>query len=547
MNKCLQELGLSASANPLTNKFSIQAFDFSPGYVQILSDLLVSECYFGYLDNNEVLQVRSLQSDPGSSIIFTENDIIDLGPIGSGPLPAETVVVSYSSLRLRDPDDDDGNDGERIDWEKDTSETNVSVTIQYDAIDSLINPEFVSLTKEFKGQERTVSYRSYRRIDGRDVVAKSSTVTTTIAAIALNSYFTQLATFNGRNRSSLHFSGGIDPLWPIATIELSAFSYNDKGDEILRVTSTFKTRGEISSSSGLDFDGAGQASGSGNSFPSLSPFSDVTNGFFDAETVATNLRLPGYYLEDFPNPGDVIYYPSTTFQEVSRTVVTSEIVGNYSKTVTTEYQKPYLTAQGQQVIALEMEQILAGTPGAAGFSALRRKIEEAPLDQVRQTVDVSLKGVNTSQERPSGAALTNAALADGGDPNNGWKTDGSAELVLALGSATAQRRIELSMPYAPDDIFSGPPGGPFTSVRSDVKQKAANYGRVQNRLILGNRNGVSLQTVPEKIPSAPYTGFVINAGGYSTLYRVNAVQWAFDSSGIAASTDALFWGVIGKT
>jgi hypothetical protein len=153
----------------------------------------------------------------------------------------------------------------------------------------------------------------------------------------------------------------------------------------------------------------------------------------------------------------------------------------------------------------------------------------------------------SGQARPPAAERTNAAYAKDGDPNNGWRTESKAELELALGSATAQRRIEFSMPYAPDDIFSGPSGGPFTAAPSDAPAKANRYGRVQNRLLLGNRSGVNLQVAPERMPVAPFEPIYLQANGLTALYRVNGSQWAFDSSGIVCSTDALFWGAVGGT
>jgi len=148
---------------------------------------------------------------------------------------------------------------------------------------------------------------------------------------------------------------------------------------------------------------------------------------------------------------------------------------------------------------------------------------------------------------PPIADVNNAANAKGGDPNNGWRTESTADLELALGSATAQRRIEFSMPYAPDDIFSGPSGGPFTATPSDAAAKANRYGRVQNRLLLGNRSGVNLQLAPERLPVAPFSPLYLQADGLTALYRANGNQWAFDSNGIVCSTDALFWAAVSGT
>jgi hypothetical protein len=105
--RCLSALGISASSIPLTNRFSIAEFDFSPGYVSVLSDLLVSESYCGYLDYTEKLQVFSLRGTSTGGPVIDQTSLIDIGAIGVGELPGDAVVVSYSSLKLKAPDNEE--------------------------------------------------------------------------------------------------------------------------------------------------------------------------------------------------------------------------------------------------------------------------------------------------------------------------------------------------------------------------------------------------------------------------------------------------------
>ena len=147
--------------------------------------------------------------------------------------------------------------------------------------------------------------------------------------------------------------------------------------------------------------------------------------------------------------------------------------------------------------------------------------------------------------------MTNAKNADeSGDPNNGYQTPSSSEIEIAEGSGAARRRIQLSLPYAPDDVFRKEGAGKlakFYSTASDAPQKANEFGRVQNRMLLGNRSGMNIQIAPEKLPSDPFAAIFIEAAGTIALYRINAASWAVDSSGIVASTDAMFWGTAGST
>jgi hypothetical protein len=72
------------------------------------------------------------------------------------------------------------------------------------------------------------------------------------------------------------------------------------------------------------------------------------------------------------------------------------------------------------------------------------------------------------------------------------------------------------------------------------------FGRCQNRLLLGNRQGVSIQVAAELMPREPFAPLYINADGLTGQYRCNAASWTFSAEGIVASIDALFWGGIGS-
>ena len=149
MDKCLTELGLTASSNPLTNKFSIDAFDFSAGYVSVLSDLLVSESYCAYLDANEVLQIFALDEEGGTGPVIDSTKIIDIGSIGVGQLPGESVTVSYSTLKLKQPDNTLGNNAPL--WE----------TVE----ESNLRDVVITYTSSKSGGQ---SYRTYKVVDSSE-------------------------------------------------------------------------------------------------------------------------------------------------------------------------------------------------------------------------------------------------------------------------------------------------------------------------------------------------------------------------------------------
>jgi hypothetical protein len=473
MNKCLTELGITASSNPLTNKFSVAAFDFGAGYVQVLGDLLVSESYFGYLDANEVLQVRDLTADGGTGPVYTQADIVDLGPINTGQLPGEAVTVSYSTLKLKPPEDntDPGyatNQSARL-WER--SVTTAGPNRYY----------IGNLT--FTGNEESVTTTTYRNIAGSDLPVSRTTIETgsnaKVAGKIGSDYVEQ----------GLGFNPGIETLRE----ERETITYDQLGNKLQSTTTVYEQALSI--------------------FGSVS----LTYAF---------------------SPSDFVTFSNTLLQR-EKTVIDYSTIGSKQQEVVTTYKLWPFTLPGQQAVAAYGPQLENSTQVSNYVNGI------ASAGLVYERTVVNINSVGETQGRPQD--ILNASYAKDGDPNNGWRTESTADLELALGSATAQRRIELSMPYAPDDTFSGPSGGPFTATPSDAPAKANRYGRVQNRLLLGNRNGMNIQLAPERLPDAPFAPMYVQASGLTALYRANGNQWAFSSDGIVCSTDALFWAAVAGT
>ena len=488
MNKCLTELGITASSNPLTNKFSIAAFDFSAGYVSVLNDLLVSESYCGYLDTNEVLQVFNLDQDAGTGPVFTSADIVDLAPIGVGQLPGEAVTVSYSSLKLKEPEDDEDTLS-TINWEK-----TVAVSSPETYYINYRDSSGALRTKTYTASSATTTVTNYRNIsvpDGqggftsKEVVA-NRTVTEEVNAIAkLSNCAAKYA-------------------------EIGASFSNDSISTVTRESYAYDSYGNQTGSASLKSEPAAVVLGAAN-------FDWVYGG------------------QPYPASYDSITSEYTEVRNIQS--------GTFTQTTTSTYLRFAFTQAGQQAIAVAREL-------GADTVALAQEIADAAIGGGlvhANTITESKRTGATAQERPPAADRINAAYSKGGDPNNGWRTESKADLELAVGSATAQRRIELSLPYAPDDTFSGPSGGPFTATASDAPVKANRYGRVQNRLLLGNRSGINLQLAPEKLPAAPYSPLYVQVNGLTALYRANGTNWAFDANGIVCSVDALFWAAVGGT
>lgn len=513
MNKCLEELGITASDNPLTNNFSIATFSFDSGYTSILSDLLLSESYCGYLDENEVLQIFSLTEDGLTGPVLSDSDIIDLGPIGVGQLPGEAVTVTYSSLKLKQPEDLTEQEEKELNWEyQETIGAKTFITVQY------TNPNWIPPDKKFYNTwtyiPRTVSITYY---DAWDRVKSRVSTQYMIGAAVNTQYYVD-------SWAALAVTGG------------GYIGFYEISEQQIVETETF--------SYVLPARGKRPQTG----------YEEVLQrkSIREEPQMAIAGSIAASFLED---DGSLVnympLYGSTITEEIIETYETKSavVLGVFTpitKTIVSKRMAYGYTQFGQQETARQLE------AGASAISAIYNSMYL--VDGGTEVTINSGRGVGL-QERPTGADLTNASYAKGGDPNNGFRTESKAQIELAVGSAAAQLRIEFSLPYAPDDIFSktsagsdpetGEPIYNYSSIPSDAPVKATRYGRIQNRILLGNRNGINLQLAPEKLPSIPYTPLYVQINGVTAMYRANGTSWTFDSSGIIASVDALFWGAVG--
>lgn len=506
MEKCLQELGITATANPLSNVFSISEFDFSSGYLNVLSDLLVSESYCGYLDKDENLVVISLDQVGGSGRLIGSGDIIDVGPIGVGKLPGGTVVVSYNTLKLKapdgtevpkeEPDPDPGqNGGEKSLWGSDLSITENRTEAIIEWTDPISKEEKRIIYPGYTKTETTTYYKfvEIRNEDGsitrKNLVDKRTTETT------------GLSISQGGNIVTDYLNAGLTVnIFPVSSIETETYEYDGFGRQIKVTKETMTNAVEEVGRLGIKF-----------------VYSNPSNPSSPLPVIINNVQI-------------------LTKKEIQ----TSEGFGDYTITKTENYVTWAQTINGQQTIAAASKSLKTANQATTFVNAIYR----LPLYLVNVNTDTRITGAR-EQEAPLPGDMTNARNADGGDSSNGFRTESKAELELVTGSASGQRRIEFSMPYAPDDVFMLS-GTSYIAKASDAAQKANKFGRVQNRMLAGNRNGMNIQVPIGSIPYEPFSPVFIEANGVVALYRTNGTTWTIDGNGIIVATDAMFWGTAGK-
>lgn len=517
--QCLTKLGLTATQNPLTNKFSIAEFDFSAGYVQIISDLLVSENYCGFINAAGQLEVFSLDQTGGSGPVIDQTRIIELGPVGVGGVPAETVVVNYSTLKLQLPE------GEEVDPDALSEEEKKQKLWEYQKIvDSPVGiptrtSGILALPYTFFYSPWTEIETEYANIGGSDYVVKEIRTSYSVLAREASSYFEQLEQ---------------------AGVVLPPYSEIDECVTKVVVTTEYATAKKIYSAGSTDEASnacvlPGQLNDEVSLEEEITSQTTTTIEYEPFIRAACGCNVPLAF-----DNGNYVYLPDDLIP-VRKTVETREFGGDIENVVTSDYCCWHLTVQGQQGIA---EQKPNFTTAAEVESYLDSALGTLALNNVRSQKGRS--GYRVTPGRPAAGQLNAGAYAKGGDPNNGYRTESKAEIELAMGSPSALRRLELSLPYAPDDVFTKT-GTTFTATASDAEAKARAYGRVQNMLLMANRSGISVQTAADLLPPKPFSPIVISAAGVFGVYRTNGTGWVMDGNGIVMSTDALFMGGAGAS
>ena len=523
---CLDALGLTSDAVTLTNVFSQEEFDLSPGYIQVISDLLQSEGYAGYLDSSEVLRIIDLSVETGEGRLITPEDIIDLGPIGVGDLPGESVVVRYNSQELVPPDDEFDDEYLKRSWEVEEqfgAQSEVTVSYTNDQGD----PE-TDLDYFFPYQFSATRYDVWdRKIESINL--------TVVSAAEINNRWASDAFKVGRawnipvGRLTREVIEYVTPAQAVNDVNLMVI--NEVGGGATRVKELL-----------AEF-AAGQDHPADECIYEPSDDADqvksqTTTSMFSELELAGSLNIDTYISEGSSGLGSSLI-EFNTVPWLTESVVTVEYetddASGISKTITKRTISRSQTVSGQQDLATKAQ----GLDYASLATSISSLLNDA-AKIVYTGADVSLHYQRQYglQKRPSEADRTKTANS------KGPATEEEAQLAWIFGSTTSTAVTEFTMPYQPDDQITYTEGAGFGISRSDAPQKALKYGRIQNRLLLGNRNGVSLQLAPETMPPRPFDPLYLEANGLTGAFRVNGTSWAFDSNGIVCSVDALLWGAV---
>jgi hypothetical protein len=557
--KCLSELGITASSNPINLSFSIPSFDFSAGYASILSDLLVSMSHCGYLDTSEQLQVFSLNQKGGTGPVVDAGSIIDLAPVGVGQLPADAVVVSYSTLKLKydegeeKPADADPNDPvveeqavKNRNWERDETIGAVTlVRIPNPLAGTTLGlgigpgpaPYLAAESFDYAYSPRSVTETTY---DELDRVAKRVTTEYTILADVAPMLIVHLA---NRETEDSNVKRGV------TAPGIGSSQY------FIRTTETFTYR--VSQYQPRQADGKPP-----KDYETVDNRSVVVEEPLIKLAASTSIYDKAYdagVYFDWKLSNPEVYEDSSNLFVAEKTVERQEQSVDFegaqvTKTIRELSKANGYTQRGQQALASAFDKAkLFDFVSESGFekesTGLAEKMLLGAADLTPDGVEVNITTGRELglQKRPEPVERNNAKdAADTGNPLDNYRTESTSELEFAYGELSAQRVIRMTPPYVSDDRFTKI-GNKYYGYSSNARSTARLYGETQNRLLLGNRYGMNVQTGPDILPAAPFSPVIISANGLSALYRTNGTSWAISADGIVVSSDLLFWGAVAGT
>ena len=506
MSVLLNVLGITAASNPLTSRFSMGRYVFKEGYVKKLDDLLKSECYRGFLDENEVLQIRSGRNPLTRGPVITPEQIIALGPINAGRLPGDAVSVSYSTIKIEaDSKEKDNTDLGVLKrrWEYDESIGEIAKSIvQWNDGNDENYPSGKTYIRTWQPITKTrTTYRIKQKVLA-ELGTGIFTGNTLVDSKKVDSYWVKDKTVETRNGVLSAGAGNL-----CSSYLSNGVSFYDREYEST-VTTTYEH----------DDDG-----------------NEIKNTKITEEPQAVVFgRLGLNYYYDEGGAVSLNYQPVVTDKVITETTTAN---GN-PKTYTTRWLFYPLTQEGQQSVA-ETRDLFQSAGAVSSYLNELLDVGLVCVGTSSQSQTKSWDADPKKDENPDPVAEGRSSLADL-DNANGRKDSSESQIAWAIGNYSNPRRIQFTLPDAPDDYWAKS-GDSYYPVRGNAYVKAVNFGITENRMLLGHRNGMNVQLPISLVPPYPLDVIYVNANGYVAQYRMNGTHYVGSKDGIVVTTDLMYW------
>jgi hypothetical protein len=550
-SKCLLALGIAGNVSMLKQKFSVEKFDLSPGYIQVLSDLLISESYLGFINEREQLEVISLASSSERGPLVTADNFITFGPLGFGDIPADNIIVRYSYLKLKLPDSSEEgagggsssfSGGVSSTWERSRS-GGPARTVSITAVNQDTGLPVTASISYSPVQSSSTSYDSKNRPRMRVTVS-------TISSFEMNSAYCTACLNIGRP----------PPSFISNTFSVTEYSYiggggGSTGFSLFAPSPKYEAIPVPIDGEDPDPEGTGEEciieENNGFSFSSggtkVSAFVQTTE--YHLPFMLFGASGVDYYVPGAPNDG-LINISSLLGggNNIARTTNSISITeGQYSRTITTKNSAYCYTEQGQQGSARAMEAARQSEPASAVQIILDILKDSTTLVWDGSDESTRKDGGSIIETRPSQSERNNLNnTINDRNPDTGVPLESTENIEWISGQTNNGTIREFRLPYASDDEIQWSPfpspDGTYTKTASIAPSIAKQFGTTQNALLFGNRNGISITVAPGVLPEKPFSPFYVNGDGVIGQFRTNGLAWAFDSNGIVVQNEALYYG-----
>lgn len=487
VEKIAAELGLPlATAVPLTNEKIVDSFDMSAGYIAELGKLCDSEGYVCYMTESGQLAFKAKNVQVSSGILLTKEDLIDFSPINTGDLPGEAIFAKYTTIKLKPPTNADNEDDlSKRNWEKDISQSPATYKHAYTRY--AITPSGTQQARDAYGNKLFDSF------SGQPVMWARYEVQAYEEEQDINYVKTSRSEtiYDTRDRVQKRTTTTTDQWGSTITETTYTYKYdtffgkyNADDDELLK---------------------------------------EVTIEYSPVAPVHLSMGLQASY-------GQV---PRGNYQSLRREVSYSKNKQSGITRTKTQSWIPFMnTDNGAEVLSRLRDRKRPWDLVTDLVIIATRLVPEGATTQIRTERQFGI------ERRPSESERTSEAWKDAPD------IEESVETTWAIGSSASQTAIELSPPYVPDDKIIYQPPNTWTVISSDAQQKSLRYAQVENRLLLGHRNGAAIQILPYIITNEPLQLVYIRLNGATAAYLLNGCTWNISSDGVTATADALFWGAV---
>ena len=507
---CTQRLGINPAGANLQNTYCLDEFDLSSGYVAAIDSLLLSEGLVGWMETFTQLRVFDWDNSSGSRIPFGE--ILELSSINSGELPPDIVLVPYIDKKLQKYEPDDQK------WEEIFIESDPQLIVLDTKDQGQFEVEFAPSTETYTVYGEPVDLTDQCELyaggfgDLSNTVISTETYRTTCVGHSAGGYATAL----------LQAEVPIDLLLVGLTAELVFFEFDEKDRIIKQETEIYEP----------EFVYGGRMS-----LPWV--FYDDNDEVIDYVQLTQKSLLVQQTIVEYEYAADDAFVNSLE----PGADVQDGIVWQRQKT---RVYKAFGMTQGGSQAPAESTNQEAFTSESQVLEYIENSLGLVLTDSSVQTRRVSV-AVAKGQTRPGEAArqAQSGSLDDKGRTIK-YVEIGFSNQSAQVGSSQSKRSIQYAPPYLQEDYFDTQ-GNP---VQANPRPSAvsAKFGRKQHKLSLGNRLGLNLTTIADRLNShRPIDRVNIEIGqvGSSGSFLTTGINFAFNSDGIVASADCLYLGANG--